>query len=301
MTEKSINKIIVVDDEVVIALGLQERLTTMGYEVIDIAHTGEEAVEKARNLRPDLMLLDIMIPGKLDGIQVAETVKSELDIPVIFITAFSEDQIIDRAKQAEPYGYIIKPFQDRELKAAIEVALYKKEMEQRLCEAEVHLQKAHDELERRVEERTRELEVQKNSLEEINTAMKVLLKKREDDKTEIEDNILSNVKTLIEPYVNKLKRSSLPQGQKTLINILESNLNEIVSPFTRKLSSKLLNLTPSEIQVANLVKQGKTTKEMAGILNISGKTVGFHRENIRKKLGLKNRKSNLRSHLLSLQ
>jgi DNA-binding CsgD family transcriptional regulator len=152
-----------------------------------------------------------------------------------------------------------------------------------------------------VEERTRELEVQKNSLEEINTAMKVLLKKREDDKTEIEDNILSNVKTLIEPYVNKLKRSSLPQGQQTLINILESNLNEIVSPFTRKLSSKLLNLTPSEIQVANLVKQGKTTKEMAGILNISGKTVGFHRENIRKKLGLKNKKANLRTHLLSLQ
>ena len=301
MTEKSINKIIVVDDEVVIALGLQERLTTMGYEVIDIAHTGEEAVEKARSLQPDLMLLDIMIPEKLDGITVAEIVKAELDIPVIFITAFSEDQIIDRAKQAEPYGYIIKPFQDRELKAAIEVALYKKEMEQRLREAEEQLQKAHDELERRVEERTRELEVQKNSLEEINTAMKVLLKKREDDKTEIEDNILSNVKTLIEPYVNKLKRSSLPQGQQTLINILESNLNEIVSPFTRKLSSKLLNLTPSEIQVANLVKQGKTTKEMAGILNISGKTVGFHRENIRKKLGLKNKKANLRSHLLSLQ
>ena len=166
---------------------------------------------------------------------------------------------------------------------------------------EESLQKAHDELERRVEERTRELEAQKKSLEEINTAMKVLLKKREGDKTEIEDNILSNVKTLIEPYVDKLKRSSLPQGQKTLINILESNLNEIVSPFARKLSSKLLNLTPSEIQVSNLVKQGKTTKEMANILNISGKTVGFHRENIRKKLGLKNKKANLKAHLLSLQ
>ena len=147
------------------------------------------------------------------------------------------------------------------------------------------LQKAHDELERRVEERTRKLEVQKNSLEEINIAMNVLLKKREEDKIELQDNILSNVKTLIEPYMNKLKRSSLPQGQKTLINILESNLNEIVSPFSRKLSSKLLNLTPSEIQVANLVKEGKTSKEIAGILNISGKTVGFHRENIRKKLG----------------
>jgi PAS domain S-box-containing protein len=170
-----------------------------------------------------------------------------------------------------------------------------------LKHTEESLQKAHDELERRVEKRTEELKIKTKSLEEINTAMKVLLKKREEDKIELQDNIISNVKTLIEPYVNKLKRSSLPQGQKTLINILESNLNEIVSPFTRKLSSKLLNLTPSEIQVANLVKQGKTTKEMAGILNISGKTVGFHRENIRKKLGLKNKKANLRTHLLSLQ
>ena len=76
MTEKNINKIIVVDDEVVIALRLQERLTTMGYEVIDIAHSGNDAVEKTRNLQPDLMLLDIMIPGKLDSIQVAKTVKS---------------------------------------------------------------------------------------------------------------------------------------------------------------------------------------------------------------------------------
>jgi DNA-binding CsgD family transcriptional regulator len=174
-------------------------------------------------------------------------------------------------------------------------------MEQRLREAEVQLQKAHDELEQRVEERTEELKIKTKSLEEINTAMKVLLKKREDDKTEIEDNILSNVKTLIEPYVDKLKRSGLPQGQQTFINILESNLNEIVSPFARKLSSKLLNLTPSELQVANLVKQGRTSKEIAGILNISGKTVGFHRENIRKKFGLKNKKANLRSHLLSLQ
>jgi PAS domain S-box-containing protein len=164
---------------------------------------------------------------------------------------------------------------------------------------EKSLQKAHDELELRVKERTRELETQKTNLEEINTAMKVLLKRMEEEKTEIEDGILSNYKTLVEPYVGKLKQYNLPQGQKKLIDILESNLKEIVSPFARQLSSKLLNLTPSEIQVANLVKQGKTSKEIAGILNISGKTVGFHRENIRKKLGLKNKKANLRSRLLS--
>ena len=123
MKEKNMNTIVVVDDEVVIAMGLKERLAAMGYDVIGLAHSGDEAVEKAMNLRPDLILMDIMIPGDLDGIQVAEKVKTKLDIPVIFLTAYSEDKTIDRAKQAEPYGYIVKPFQDRELKAAIEYIL----------------------------------------------------------------------------------------------------------------------------------------------------------------------------------
>ena len=126
----------VVEDEAVIALRLQQMLKEMGYDVIGVSYSGEEALEKARSLRPDLILMDIMIPGKLDGIAVAEMVKSELDIPVIFLTAFSEDKIIERAKKAEPYGYILKPFQDREIKAAIEVAFYKKEMENALKESE---------------------------------------------------------------------------------------------------------------------------------------------------------------------
>jgi PAS domain S-box-containing protein len=126
----------VVEDEAVIALKLQQMLTKMGYDVIGVSYSGEEALEKARSLRPDLILMDIMIPGKLDGINVAEIVKSELDIPVIFLTAFSEDKIIERAKKAEPFGYILKPFQDREIKATIEVAFYKKEMENALKESE---------------------------------------------------------------------------------------------------------------------------------------------------------------------
>ena len=129
-------KIIVVEDEAVIALRLQQMLITMGYDVIGVSYSGEEALEKIRSLRPDLVLMDIMIPGKMDGIDVAEIVISELDIPVIFLTAFSEDKIIKRAKKVAPYGYVLKPFQDVELKASIEVALYKKEMENALKESE---------------------------------------------------------------------------------------------------------------------------------------------------------------------
>ena len=138
-------------------------------------------------------------------------------------------------------------------------------------------------------------------LEELNSALSVLLKKREKDKEDLEENCLMNVKRLIEPYVVKLKRSKLPQRQKTLLNILESNLNEIVTPFTRVLSSRYLNLSPTEIKVANLVKQGKTTKDISEILYVSGRTISFHRENIRKKLGLNNKKTNLKTYLLSIK
>ena len=167
--------------------------------------------------------------------------------------------------------------------------------------AERALRKAHDELEYRVKERTEELEIKTNSLEEINTAMKVLLKKREEDKEELEDNVLANLKAMIEPYFNKIKNTKMDDQQKVLLNIIESNLKEIISPFANKLSSKYINLTPAEIRVADFVKHGKRTKEIATFLNLSVKTIESHRESIRKKIGIKNKKTNLRSCLLSLR
>jgi DNA-binding CsgD family transcriptional regulator len=98
-----------------------------------------------------------------------------------------------------------------------------------------------------------------------------------------------------------VKNSSLDPKQVAYIHILESNLNDIVSPFLRTLSAKYVSLTPTEIQVANLIKEGRATKEIAELLNLSSKTVNTHRQNIRMKLALKNKKVNLRSHLLSLQ
>ncbi|MBW1971191.1 MAG: PAS domain S-box protein, partial [Deltaproteobacteria bacterium] len=146
------------------------------------------------------------------------------------------------------------------------------------------LRKAHDELERRVKERTRELEVQKNGLKEINTAMTVLLKKREEDKTELEDNVLTNVKELVEPYFEKIKKTKLDDHQEAFLSIIESNLKEIISPFTRKMSMKYLNLTPTEIRIANLIRHGSSSKKIAELQNVSPRTIDTHRKNIREQL-----------------
>jgi DNA-binding CsgD family transcriptional regulator len=144
------------------------------------------------------------------------------------------------------------------------------------------------------------LEARTIELEEVNTALRVLLKKRARDKTKLGKEVLSNVKELIMPYIQKLKRSRMDAEQISYLKILESNLNNIIAPFLHKLSSKYLNLTPKEIRVAGLVKEGKTTKEIAELLISSTETIEFHRKNIRKKLGLKNTKTNLRTYLLDL-
>ncbi len=144
-----------------------------------------------------------------------------------------------------------------------------------------------------------ELEIKSRSLAETNIALKVLLKQLEEDKAELERTILSNIREIIIPYIEKLRRSKLAGNQTIFVETIKSNLNSITSPFLRSLTLQHFNLTPKEMQVALLVKDGRITKEIAGVLNISTGAVDFHRNSIRKKLGLNNKKVNLRSHLMS--
>ena len=155
--------------------------------------------------------------------------------------------------------------------------------------------------EQALKQRERELELQTVNLEEANAALRVLLKRREADKKVLEEKVLFNIKELAEPYLEKLRKAGLNERQKAFLEILASNLNEIISPFPRSLYFSFLNLTPAEMQIAALVRHGKTTKEIANLLNLSSRTVETHRKNIRKKLGLKDKKENLRTKLLSLQ
>ena len=170
----------------------------------------------------------------------------------------------------------------------------------------VHVVVSHEEItalkqtEAALRRREEELQEQKQGLEEANIALKVLLKQRENDKAELEQKVLSNVRELVFPYVDKLKTARLKPLEKTLVEIVESHLNDIISPLLQRLTSAQLVLTPQEIQVAALVKEGKSSKEIADILNVSVTTVHFHRKNLRKKFNLSNTGQNLRAFLLSL-
>lgn len=156
-------------------------------------------------------------------------------------------------------------------------------------------------MEEALKKRERELEEKSRNLEELNTALKVLLKQREEDRTKLEENVLYNMRELILPYIEKMKMQNADSHHSNHLNIIEANINEIISPFLRNLSSKYPHLTPMEIQVINFIKEGRTSKEIALLTTTSTRTVECHRDNIRKKLKLKNRKANLRAYLQSLQ
>lgn len=304
---------------------------------VAVSTNGRETLDMVGRIFPDLILMDIMMP-EMDGFEVCRVLKESAetrDIPVMFLTVKDETEDILKGYKAGAVDYVTKPFNSAELLARVNthVELKKKrDNEYKLitrltatveeCKrVEAELQQARDNLERLVQERTAELlvknrqlieeieerrraetalENKSKKLEEFNTALKVLLEQRERDKDELEEWVLSNVKNLIMPNIEKLKKICSKTRSATYVNVLESNLKEITSSFSQRLSSKYVNLTSKEIHVANLVKDGKTSKDIAEIMNVSQRTIDFHRKNIRNKLGLGERKANLRACLLNM-
>ncbi len=164
---------------------------------------------------------------------------------------------------------------------------------------ELRKHKAH--LEELVQKRTYKLTKTNRQLEEANIALKVLLKQMKQKEKNDKESFLTNIKQSIMPYLKQLEETNVSKGQQVLLDRLEKNINQITSPLISRLSSNYLNLTPMEIKVATLVKDGVVNKEIAQILNVSLNTITSHRYKIRTKLGLKNKNINLRSYLLSLE
>jgi DNA-binding NarL/FixJ family response regulator len=237
---------------------------------------------------PDLILSDYSLPS-FNGLSALKYVRERCpDVPFIFVSgALGEELAIELLKQGAT-DYVLKNKLSR-LVPAVSRALQEVEEHNERMMAEEALR-----------QREQALDLKSRSLEEANTALKVLLKHREEDKATLEEQVLANVRKLVFPYVENLKRLKLNENQMAQVKMIEANLHSIVSPFLRNLTSTYLGLTPREIQIANLIKEGRTTKEMVEIINISATAIDFHRKNLRAKLGIKNKRSNLRSYISSL-
>jgi DNA-binding CsgD family transcriptional regulator len=146
-----------------------------------------------------------------------------------------------------------------------------------------------------------ELKVSTKNLEEMNVALDVLWRGKNRQKAEVEKKVMANISQLVGPYLQDLRSTKLDERQKAFISMLEANLAEVTSSFLHKLAAADAILTPTELKVANMVKEGKTSKEIARLLNLAIKTIDSHRARIRQKLGIKDKKTNLRTHLLTLK
>jgi len=124
-------RILIVEDEHIVAIGIKRMLKGLGYTVTGVASSGEDAISKAESTFPDLVLMDIMLKGELDGVEAAKEIKERFDVPVVYLTAYSDSNIVERVKKTGPFGYIVKPFDEKDLHSNIEIALhrYRKEKE----------------------------------------------------------------------------------------------------------------------------------------------------------------------------
>jgi PAS domain S-box-containing protein len=129
--------ILVVEDEVIVGMEIESRLRKLGYRVVGPVRTGEEALEAVRRDDPTLVLMDVMLAGELDGIETAGQISRDFGLPVVYLTAFADDATLQRARDSDPYGYLVKPFEERELYTAIEIALHKHRLVRRLQEREL--------------------------------------------------------------------------------------------------------------------------------------------------------------------
>ena len=265
--KREIKKVLVVDDEQDICAMLTEFLQSSGY-FCESATDPAKALEALKRNDFELVISDIKMPG-IDGLQLlSEILKIDPELDTIMMTGYTGVYTYSDIIKAGAADFIAKPFQLPELKAKME----------------------------RID---RERKMQRE-LRELNIAMGVLFQRAEKDKEKLSENVLSNVKELLLPYLEKLKKGHLGEEQRAYVEVLETNLSEICSPFTKNLSLQHAHISSMEVQVANLIKAGKRNKEIASILGVSSSTVMTHRYRLRSKLGLKQRKVNLRSYLKSI-
>ena len=305
--------ILLVDDEEIIRLTVGNNLREVGYDV-EVAENGRQACAMLDKKTYDLVLTDLVMEGG-DGLQVLKKAKSvDLLCCVILMTGYGSMSSAILALRDGAVDYILKPFENDELLFRISRCMQKRILQLELQKAEKELQKSHAALEKKVQDRTRSLQVeikrnQKIQLElgkrnheitDHNTALRVLLEHQEKARRDLERTIMENLKKNLFPYLDLLQNKLKSRKEEMLVSIIKTNINEITSTFTQELSGAPLDFTPREVQIAELIRQGKSSKDIALVFNLAVGTVDFYRNNLRKKLGIRNRKISLRNYLLTL-
>ena len=306
---KAKSAVLVVDDDASIRRGLH-RVLSEEYAVI----LAKSALEGINELTEEVacIILDIKM-RKMSGFTAYKRFKTlEPLVPIIFYTAYqSEHDLSEILNNYKPEGYIEKGTNIDVFKTLIKEAVEKcnlaraNERQKKMLKASVEkLEKEitqREQIERQLRQNEKNIRTKNYELEEVNTTLKVLLQQIKESGKEVEESILVNVQTTILPYLSQLSISNLNDRQQELLTLIEANLNKLVSPFIKSLNKKYFQLTSNEIQVADLVRAGNSTKEISRILSLSSRTIEAYRESIREKIGIKNKKINLRTHLLSLQ
>ncbi len=273
------------------ALGRPGTYRTVTGEVVEIDDT---MIADAYNT----VLENLFGTGRLIGYRFYRARKDELLVPV------EENSVMMYNEKNEQIGAlsIMRNITERR-RTELELNTLNRELEQRVVERTATLNKEIEERRRtelKLKEREQELEIKTGNLEEINTALKVLLQKREEDREELQATILTNLQSLVVPYLEKLEASLVNREQKMYLEVVKSNIADITSPLVQNLSTQMAHFTATEIQIVNHIKSGRSTKEIASLLHIAPQTVSFHRKNIRKKLDIQNKNINLRTYLSKL-
>jgi CheY-like chemotaxis protein/DNA-binding CsgD family transcriptional regulator len=308
-------RILVVDDDEDSRVYLERALRSQKHDVVSVGN-GAVALQKAYEWQPDLVISDILMP-EMNGFELCRRMKTDerlRNIPFIFYTAtFVDKEDEELAMQFGASRFLIKPMDNAEFFKIINEVIEEHagnklpvpdrplvEMKD-LCQLQpAALQRKLDKKVRELAKEHEALKVKARELEEANTALGVLLKRREQDHKEWIENVQANIEELIDPYLRKLDETRLNETQQAYVDELKLGLAEIGSPFINKLSHKYANLSPMQVQIANLIKAGKESKDIAKILGVSLNTVMVHRYHLRTKLGIRGNKVNLRSYLSSI-
>ena len=289
--------ILIVDDEEANLQLIGKILQNLDVD-ITLASSGKEALQLLESLVPDLIILDIIMPS-MSGFDVCRKIKSlkpTSEVPIIFLSAKVDSEDIIKGFDIGARDYITKPFIKEELVARVEAQL-------NIITNEKKIKNLNNNLEEKVKERTKALTKINEKLTDYNTALKVLMDQRDEDRIDLEHQVMANAEELILPSIERLKQTNLNKQQKELLGICENNISKITSSFVSSMmdNGRVRGLTHRETTIANLIVQGKSSQEISTILNISESTINYHRNNIRKKVGIKNKSVNLQVYLKQLE